>query len=409
MSFLKEKSLYLSNNSLFLLTVSLASFPIVAAIASVPFILLNLTHGILNKENIQKENFLKFLPIYIIFTILLISFIYSTDHKIGLNILFKSQALLVFPFVFWVRGDIDKQTLRKAIKYYIYGVGISYVLSLSIAFFNFAGSGNLTEFTYYELADTLELHPTYFSLFILTAMVFVFSGFSKNNLFNSIFISISVLIIVLLESRIAFLGLLLVFFYGILRTKLMHQKLIILGAFLLGLIAVFNSEALQNRLLQVSYFDIESKDIGTFQENGINQRSWLWTNALEQIKDKPLFGFGLGSQKNYFGWQIEKKLLSEDFNYEFNKAAIALSKKNLHNQYLQVLYESGILGLAFLLLSLFLLLIRFYKNKQTPQLLILFLFTIFMITENLFHRQMGIYFFAFMFSLFLSEKIESLK
>lgn len=409
MSYLKENLLYFSNCSLFLLSLSIVSFPIVASIVSVLFVFFNLSQGVLNKENIQKENFLKFLPVYIIFIILLFSFVYSPDYNSGLNILFKSQALLVLPFVFWMRGPICKKTSRRAIQYYIYGVAISFVLSLSIAFFNFVSSDNLSEFTYYELAETLELHPTYFSLYILTAIVFIFSGYSKNNLFNSIFISISVLFIVLLESRIALLGLLLVVFYGVLRTKSMHQKLIIFCVFLLGFIGVYKSETLQNRLSQVSYFDVESEDIGTFQENGINQRTWLWKNALEQIKDKPFFGYGLGSQKNIFRWKVEKKLLSEDFNYEFNKAALALSEKNLHNQYLQFLYESGILGLTFLLLGVIVLLIRFYKNKQTPQLLILFLFTIFMITENLFHRQMGIYFFAFIFSLFLSEKIESPK
>lgn len=409
MSFLKEKSLYLSNGSLFLLSFTIASFPIVASIASVAFILLNLIYGFLNTENIRKVHFLKFLPVYIIFIILIISFIYSKDYNIGLKILFKSQVLIVFPFVLWARGSVDKQIQMKAIKYFIYGVSISFFLSLSIAFYNFIGSGNLSEFTYYELAETLELHPTYFSLFILTAMVFVFSGISKIFLFNAIFIGISVIFIILLESRIAFIGLLLVVCYGIIRTKSIYQKAIIFGVLFLVLIGVLNSETLQNRLLEVSSFDTTSEEIGTFQENGINQRTWLWTNALEQIKDKPLFGHGLGSQNNYFGWQIKKKLLSEDFNFEFNKAAISLSERNLHNQYLHFIYESGILGLALLLLGIFLMVIRFYKNKQTPQLLVLILFAIFMLTENLFHRQMGIYFFAFMFSLFLSEKIESFK
>lgn len=409
MNILKKNALNLSNGTLFLLSLSISSFPIVASIVSVLFIFFNLFYAFIYKDEILKFSLLQYLPVYIIFIILLISLTYSPDYELGLNIIFKSQVLLIFPIVFWLRGGIDRLTLIKAKKYYVYGVAISIVISLMLALFNYIKSGNPSNFTYYDLAETIELHPTYFSLFILSALCFVFFGITKKSLFNVLFIFISIFTILLLESRIAFFGLIIVIIYGIFVTQLKDNKVIIISSLLLALIGGLSSEGLKNRLLEVSSLETTEQEIGTFLENGINQRTWLWTNAIDQIKQKPILGYGLGSQKNQFKWQIEKNLLSQDFDYEFNKAAISVSNRNLHNQYLQFFYESGLIGLLLFLTGIFLMLIKFYKQKQHSKALILLLFSIFLITENLLYRQMGIYFFAFIFSLFLSEKMESSK
>lgn len=409
MNILKKNALYLSNGTLFLLSISISSFPIVASVASVLFIFFNLFYAYTNKDEIERVSLLNYLPVYIIFIILLISLCYSPDYELGLNIIFKSQVLLIFPIVFWARGGFDRLTLNKAIKYYVYGVALSIIISLTIALFNYIKSGNPSNLTYYELAETIELHPTYFSLFVLSAMCFVFSSITKNSFFNILFTFISILSIILLESRIAFFGLFLVVLYGMTVTKLKFKKIIIAGSLLILLIGVNTSEGLKNRLFEVSSLETKEQEIGTFQENGINQRTWLWTNAIEQIKQKIIFGYGLGSQKTQFKWQIEKNLLSQDFDYEFNKAAIALSSRNLHNQYLQFFYESGLIGFFLFLIGIFLMALKFYRNKQYSKVLILLLFSIFLITENLLQRQMGIYFYAFIFSLSLCKKMESSK
>jgi|GEM_PF-3698595 len=409
MNFLKNNVLNLSNGTLFLLSLSISSFPIVASIVSVLFIIFNLLYAYFYKDEIEKKSLLRYFPIYITFIILLISFTYSPDYEKGLNIILKSQVLLIFPFVFWARGGLDRLTLNKTKKYYVYGVGLSILMSLTLAIFNYIESGNPSNFTYYELAETIELHPTYFSLFILSAMCFIFSGAIKNSFFNVLFIFISIFSIILLESRIAFLGLFMVVIYGLMVTELKYKKFIITGAFILAIIGIFTSEGLRNRLLEVSSLEFTEQEIGTFQENGINQRAWLWSNAIEQIKQNPLFGYGLGSQKTKYRWQVEKNLLSQDFDYEFQKAAISVSKRNLHNQYLQFWYESGLIGLFLFILAIILLTQKFFKLKQYSKVLIVLLFAIFLITENLLHRQMGIFFYAFMFSLFLCEKMESSK
>ena len=169
---------------------------------------------------------------------------------------------------------------------------------------------------------------------------------------------------------------------------------------------------LRNRIKDLVNIDsTESNNIGTFKENGINQRIWLWGNALKQIKKQPFFGYGLGSQDNLFKWQVEKDLLGEEFNFESTQASLKLAELNLHNQYLQFLYESGIVGFLFLVLILVALYKTFYKQKNFTELIVFTLVLLFMMTENIISRQMGIHFFVFTICLFLSKsnKLFSLK
>jgi len=98
---------------------------------------------------------------------MLVSLIYSPDLSIALKIIFKSQVIIIFPLVFWLRGSVEKIILDKTLRFYVFGVGTSMALSLLIAFRNYIITADSSVFTYYELSETLSLHPTYFSLFYI--------------------------------------------------------------------------------------------------------------------------------------------------------------------------------------------------------------------------------------------------
>jgi O-antigen ligase len=403
-SFLKTQSLSLANSSLFLLSFCVPFLEILASIAAVIFIIFNLIYAYFHKSEFQIKQLINFLPIYIVFFIMLVSLIYSPDLSIALKIIFKSQVIIIFPLVFWLRGSVEKIILDKTLRFYVFGVGTSMALSLLIAFRNYIITADSSVFTYYELSETLSLHPTYFSLFILSGMILIVSKLIESKIFNSVFLFISLVLIILLQSRIAIFGLLIVIIYGIISANNRFSLLFFLCFFSLLIFSLNNTNSLKNRLIEISSFNYIKGDIGSLDENGVNQRSWLWINSFNQIKEAPFLGYGLGSQANYFRWKVEKELLTQDKSLNLKIAESSLSENNLHNQYLQFFYESGVLGFFFFLTGFLILFVYLFRRKQYAQLLILIVFLIFMLTENLLQRQMGIFFYSFIFSLTLSGK-----
>lgn len=406
------KSIYFTkaaNYSLFLMSFFISSLPILSSITIVSFIIISLGFGIKNKNSIDKKSIWIFAPIIVIYGIFLISFIYSPNIDYGIKILSRSLMILIVPIIFWLRGDVNKKEYLKTIYFFILGVFTSCLVSLLIAVISYFQNYDISVFTYYELAEHIRLHPTYFSLFILTGLIFL--QLFETNIKNSIKVVITIVfltMLVLLESRIAVLSLLLFGFYLMFTSFFKERKVLFLLGFTFILIIGTLSSNLRNRIKDlVSIESTESINIGTFKENGINQRIWLWSTALKQIKQQPFFGYGLGSQDNLFKWQVEKDLLGEEFNFEAKQASLKLAELNLHNQYLQFLYESGIVGLFCFILILISLYKTFYKQKNFKELVVFTLVLLFMMTENIISRQMGIHFFVFTTCFFLSKSNES--
>jgi len=408
MQLLMKNSLKWANLSLFLLGLSIGSFPFVASAAMVSFCFFNVLYGYFNRKEIKRWKFTYFFPIWGILVIYIACLFYSPNISYGLKYVSRSLIFVVVPFVFWYRGGIDRNTYLKTTKFFIIGVTLTCVISLLISSFNYLGSQNLEEFTYYQLADTIHLHPTYLSLFILAALILLHRHKKERMLFKLFVVIVSILMLLLLQSRVAFIGLALVVVYSFISSKSMNYKRGILFFSVLIISLGFLSNDLKNRFNEIISYNPSIDALGTFSENGINQRVWLWNSAFKQIKKEPIFGYGFGAQRNLFQWQVEKMMIEDEFDNELYIAAKKLSDNNLHNQYLQIIYECGYLGLFLFLGLLFFLGIILLKRKKYPELLVLVVVSIFLITENLFARQMGIYFFGFMFATFLSvsEEIE---
>lgn len=403
-----KNSLKWANLSLFLLGLSIGSFPFVASVAMVLFCFFNVLYGYFNRKETKRRKFIYFLPIWGILVIYIACLIYSPNISYGLKYISRSLIFVIVPFVFWYRGGINLNTYLKTTKFFIIGVTLTCIISLLISSFNYLGSQNLEEFTYYQLADTIHLHPTYLSLFILAALILLHRHKKERLLFKLLVVVVSVLMLLLLQSRVAFIGLGLVVVYSFISSNSMNYKRGILFFSALIISLGFLSNDLKNRFNEIISYNPSIDALGTFSENGINQRVWLWNSAFKQIKKEPIFGYGLGAQRNLFQWQVEKMMIEDEFDNELYIAAKKLSENNLHNQYLQIIYECGYLGLFLFLGLLFFLGIILLKRKKHPELLVLVVVSLFLITENLFARQMGIYFFGFMAATFLSvsEEIE---
>ncbi|WP_143153107.1 O-antigen ligase family protein [Arenibacter palladensis] len=127
----------------------------------------------------------------------------------------------------------------------------------------------------------------------------------------------------------------------------------------------------------------------------LDNRLVTWDNALKIISEQPVFGTGLGDSKN------------EMFNaYKKNGDTFELQNElNVHNQYLQIILESGLIGFFLFLCFVY----SFYqgaKEKGIYVQTVLIVFGFSFLIESVLSRNLGVFPLTFwIFILLLSDNI----
>jgi len=116
--------------------------------------------------------------------------------------------------------------------------------------------------------------------------------------------------------------------------------------------------------LNKSAITVPQRVISTFDEQdpSINTRLLMWKTTFEMIKDRTIFGSGIGAFKmNYLNYQAEF-LKNNPYYMKYSGKA-----REAHNEYLQIWAELGIIGLGLFLLIFYFFyktIIDFYNNNK---------------------------------------------
>lgn len=119
-----------------------------------------------------------------------------------------------------------------------------------------------------------------------------------------------------------------------------------------------------DNLLNKSAITVPQRALSTFDEKdpSINTRLLIWKTTLEMIKDRPIFGSGIGTFKmNYLNYQAEFLRKNPGYIKYSGKAGEA------HNEYLQMWAELGIIGLGLFILIFYFFykaIFNFFKSNK---------------------------------------------
>ena len=194
------------------------------------------------------------------------------------------------------------------------------------------------------------------------------------------FIGINVFTIILLGSKAAVLTLITVFFVFLINKGLLKTVKGKLFAFMSIVIflTIFFLSGIYLRFEQAINTVLDEKNSNELLSTG--QRIQVWKNILELPLERLLLGNG-----NIHGYA----LLNQNLDFKLNS----------HNQYLEVLLASGLLGIILLFVFLFGLI---FLNKQLKNNMLFVFFLLIIIInlafENLLNRQWGIVFIGFFYS-----------
>ena len=352
----------------------------------------------------KSEKYLWLLPA--LYVMHLLGVLWTSNYsQAGLDLQIKLTFLLL-PIIL-SSFQIDDAFINKIRRYFIGGVLVSCIYLLAIAFNSYFHSRQLSVFFYSELSSHL-MHPTYFSLYLNAALIFVFHEMILSNHRRTIWMGAAFMIlffsmIILLSARTAEATA----FTSILVMIVLYWKKKGSYRFIYPLLFVFAvSASLQvfmlkysNRFTQVEVAVQHNQAPTTASYNSTTGRIEIWKETISLLPEYWLLGTGTGDVKDVLNQEYHK----HDFAYGYEKSL------NAHNQYLQSFLALGIIGLLLFVLTIKIPWIM--RNSYHPLLLMmLFIFALNCLTESMLEAQRGAIFFAFMISIFgRSHKVDPLR
>ena len=270
---------------------------------------------------------------------------------------------------------------------YCLGLGVYRIVVLDASF---------QYLTYTDLS--VFMHPSYFSMYLCVGVLLIYflwkTGSNIGRKFNITFIFISILfvsMIVLLSSKtgvIVLLLLLLLLANNYIKKKVRLLIILLLLGGVFSTIFFINPrfKSMRNQLSNI--FNTENYE----EQESSALRVVLWSNAFELIQDNWIIGVGAGDLK----YDLTEQAGIEAYDENDNRIYF-----NAHNQWLETLLSSGVIGLAIILGWLFLPFRNFsesgnYKILVSGVFLIIFTNGLF---ESIINRQEGIIFILFFWTM----------
>lgn len=364
------------------------------------FIFFGLRHSVISK-NKQKLHLKLLLPIGL-YALFICTLMWTTDHAQTSKGLSRTISLFFVPVVFNLIPKFTLKSYNLILRIFTGAnllIGLFFLTSASIRYLK---TNSLSVFTYHELVSDLELNAIYVSVTFVVSFFYILSKKNKTTLDIVIVVFFGVLI-TLLSSKLILSVLLLGSFFYLLRFKVNKVKLtliILIGALIAGLAAI--------KPLERIMFEKETNitEVWVKKEFG---PVYLWTGTSirllqlrilkEQLEEEAILwkGFGLFASKD----NIRKRHLEFETYPGFHAY-------NYHNQYAQILSETGIIGLLILLAIIGALFTTAFNSKNF--LIIMFSVTsaFVFLTESLLWRQTGLFLFILLYCLFNRTMLENI-
>ncbi|WP_413774267.1 O-antigen ligase family protein [Polaribacter sp. PL03] len=313
---------------------------------------------------------------------------------------------LIFPLLFIFKPDFINYKIKE-LSFFVFQCSV--VFQSIIYLFIFLKSNSLVTlfnispenipfFRQYVMSNYFfEIHPTYFSAFLLVSITLSFFNFKKFMIFNFLNIIISIFFLFLFSSRVIIL---LLFFtiisfilYILINEKGKIKYVFVFGSLLiLTFFLIFGSEIIKKRLNE-TITEINKPVEGNYH-NSTNVRMAIYKCDYLLIKNIPFFGFGNNIQNEL------NRCYKENNNSNFYK----ISTYNSHNYYFNLILYGG---WFFLVLFLFYLCTLFKHLRYSALGIFIFIqFLSINITENYLSRHYGIVLFCYFTSLFIFFKKE---
>lgn len=376
-------------------------------------VLFALTQGsIKQKLHLFKER--KYLWFMLAFAIWLIaSFFLSENHSDGLRSLQLRLPLILFPLSLGLM-QLTKELRNTILLGIAIIVSVSCLASLCWSIYRYIQENNSAWLYNDALSYLIGQQSIYTSLFVnISVYVFtyhlLYAGLSRG---YKVLLVLGIIFLFIISYLLASRNMMLIlyistiffsFYFILTKKKYLGGTALLMGIIIIGFLVFKFFPKTINRFRELAYtgFNFQSQakeshyavELTPDQWNGANFRLAAWQCGWQLFKEHPFTGVDLGDKED----ELLRVYTQKKFQF-----AIA-TKKNVHNNYLDILFSMGVAGLILFLTGWILLpLLQIIRNKDGLALIILISFTLAMLTENYFDRSVGAMLFGFFVPFLLS-------
>lgn len=358
-------------------------------------------------ENKNKLHFslTKSTLLFVLPFIYLLAQMFNSYEEEFFNNLIRHLPILIFPLFSKKYKDYEVDNV-KLVKVYT-SIATFYCLLLILysiyrqfEYYQAFSKINWFYFVYHDFTSLLDIHPTYFGLFVCLAYILVMEAvFVKKSTIKLLQLLLFFTLIFLLGSRIILISTILISIIFIAVNFSSFSKKVGLGILTILIIfplIIFNTVPIvKERMVDMTFGLKENFEYAKYGEDiayngGLGPRIEIWNCAIQITKGSILFGNGYGCTQCLLNKCYKDKGLD----------TYAKSYYQTHNQYFNDYARGGLVGLLILLAVFFIPLYWSIRNKNYTYCYFIILIIISSFTENILNRHFGIVFYAMFNSIF---------
>ncbi|MDG3581297.1 O-antigen ligase family protein [Galbibacter pacificus] len=407
LSFLKKE--FKQNIKVILLSLTFISLTIKENINSIALIVLFIFSTAQYIKDKKKNAPTYYYPIILFFilTVLNLLLFDSYDFSETKKYLLRALLFLIIPIIF-IFIKISRKELLRIELYYVLWIILNAIYShLTMISLLITKNESLNllfrkDYSYIKLADTIGLDSTYYSFFVLLAIILLFNFLlvAKKKLYVGIYLTAILYLsffIIHLSSRMNIVALVIlilfyIFYYFILRKKAILGIVVTITSAIILSTALYNVRATRYRFQQIIGFTFSN---GTTHRDGLNKLRQF--DAAIEANKSILFGNGIQNANNAIIKSYERNGLLH----------FAKERYNAHNQYIQIYVGAGIIGELTLIFLIFYYSVFFWKSKNITGFLFVTLISFLFLTESYLERHNGIVLFTLFICLQVNYDLSS--
>lgn len=386
----------------FLLALLFVTIPLKNSLNTFVLILITI-YAVYNIKNFKTSHFKLYYGFFIFYALVILSLLYTENIGLGFRYIEKYSICLIVPFIL---------STIKIEKEFIFQILILFSLVIIVLIlyceFHLIKEMVLREdsisqifnkrYSYLNFSKPVDIHPAYFSLFIITSILTIFHVLISSphkkplKLIGIVLIAFLCLVIIQLANRTYLMVLLFVLnycaflYFNIIIKKKVHLALILLGVNLVFLIGSTQFGYTKKRIQQVFGYTYAN---GYKHEDG-KKKLLQWSTAFDANKNF-IIGNSLGDAKNSILEEYKKR----GYSYYLKNSY------NAHNQYLETFVGLGVMGLFSLLLIIYQGVRGSLKHSIGPYRILYFIIPIVFITESYLERHHGLVFIVLIYALII--------
>ena len=325
----------------------------------------------------------------VIFLMELAGLLYTHDFAAAWRQMESKATLVAIPFIFLAGPFTDYNGYRKLLTAYCWLLAAVCLYCLSMAVVEYGWQHDIGVFFYHNLTSAVGVNAVFFSGYVLIAILFLL--FTMDGRSRTIPIVFFTVMMILLSSRLLLLLLGIVFIVFLIGRRFSTMKRALKYSFALLIALGLGTLAFTNNPFSRRYQElsparvsgsIHAAAISDASANGISLRLFIWRAAFQILNEHQAWAFGVTGGDGQT--RLDQKYLDAGLYQGY-------LRYNFHNEYIEVLVHSGLVGWTLFMLAIAALIRMTRVTGTLPAVFTTGLILLLCSTESALEMQHGIF------------------